>query len=198
MAAVTNTPVLGTRDSVLNLPLIGSSLPKKEQQVELGLFAKNMARERMAIAALVNANKVNAFSELDSRMAALLPLASGIEPTNDVLGDELQKRKDAYAIKEQLYVVSLDNYESRFGKHSRIRLEGRIKKVVDKVLATYPSAAVVHLPKTQALLKQVTSGLVDLHIRIYAKYKAEKAARIAQEMPEEKKEEEKASASPLA
>ncbi len=187
MAAVTNTPVLGTTDAALNLPLIGSSLPKKEQQVELGLFAKNMARERMAIAALFNANKVNAFSELDSRMAALLPLASGVEPTNDVLGDELQKRKAAYAIKEQLYIISLDNYESRFGKHSRIRLEGRIKKVVDKILATYPRAAVVHLPKTQALLKQVTIGLADLHIRIYAEYQAKKVANIAEEKKEEKK-----------
>ncbi len=181
--ASASKPVLGDLNGSL-----AAILSKKGQKRELAEFAINMAHQRMAIAALVNVGRAFGLGcapiKLDPKLAAFLPLAPGVELTNQTLDDELQKRKATLAKDDERFTASLVNYGQRFGKRSEVKLAERIQASVDKVLATYPQEAAVHHPKSQVLLKKVTSGLLDLHRNIYYKYHAEKAK---EKKPEEKR-----------
>ncbi len=167
--------------------LLDSTQAKLEQRIALIQLATNLAKHRLVIAALSNtlrafqAGKVLSREEIHPKLAALIPLSTGVKLSISSLGFELQIQNAAYVKNDNLFLSCLYVYGERFGTQSRKKLAVRLQVITEKVLATYPKDAEIQISGRQVLLKKTTSGLANLHLRMNQMRQQEKVEQKTEE-----------------
>jgi hypothetical protein len=171
----------------LPVALLDSTQAKLEQRIALIQIATNLAKQRLVIAALSNtlralqAGKVLSREEIHPKLAALIPLSTGVKPSVSSLGFELQMQNDTYVKNDNFFLSCLYVYGERFGMQGRKKLAVRLQVITEEILATYPRDAEIQISGRQVLLKKATSGLANLHIRMNQTRQLEKAERKTEE-----------------